>query len=63
MNHFPDDRVLWAGLGNNPPPESPYWREQHAIDHARQLARIGSTWSEYCRRFGVGLVLLLREAK
>ena len=51
VNHFPEDPILWAGFGNNPPASSPYWKERHAIDVARSVARSAKTWKGYCQKF------------
>lgn len=57
MNLFPDDRILWAGLGNNPPPDSSYWREMQVIGYALIGARTAKTWTDYCFRLSKGLAI------
>ncbi len=42
---------MFAGLGNNPPASSPYWREIWIISLAVGSARREKTWKNYCRRF------------
>ena len=48
MSHFPDHRELWAGPGNNPPPNSSVWKEMWAINTCLSLSRLSNSWKDYC---------------
>ncbi len=47
---FQDHPQLWAGIGNNPPPESPYWKEEWAVSLCTRCARHAKDWKGYCRK-------------